>query len=531
MTNPFAITGPAVLNVSGGRTSALMLRRVLDAHGGRLPANVHAVFCNTGKEREETLSFLNRCAQEWSVQIRWVERAPDVLFRWREVDFGSASRNAEPFDRLIIDKSFLPNAVMRFCTQELKIVPARNFMLAHGYEDWVSVVGLRADEPSRVARIRQRDHGQWTVACPLFDAGVTRQDVDTFWKSQPFGLLKTSDLTTPVQYVDEDIDPEPLNPSEIEMSKGCPRRCLFCIHPWRHRYQEAPKDVVKEFIRTRPGKGVGLVSNSSDDVSYYDEIADFLTATGKTDMVVSNAVQGLTEEVVSQRKREMLLGVEGMSERLRWIVNKPIPRDVLRAKIDLCLHYGKQIRTVMQFNLPGEEMRDFDEFEADVAYFRRRYAKGSWAAPFIPNQPSAHTPFQWVVPRYSVDMQRRIMEFRKSMFGSNKTGIAFYSPAPLGPAKWFSQVIAEWIPITPKVADAVEKLPTHADVPTMVQALGALGVTLPREFLHRDEHTAFPWSNIVTTGDDPDKWRRYAGMVRKINSARYREAFDAAVTV
>lgn len=336
------------------------------------------------------------------------------------------------------------------------------------------------------------------------------------------GLLKTSDIAAPVQYVDEDIDPEPLNPSEIEMSKGCPRRCLFCIHPWRHRYQESPKEVVKEFIRTRPGKGVGLVSNSSDDVSYYDEIADFLTATGKTDMVVSNAVQGLTEEVVSQRKREMLLGVEGMSERLRWIVNKPIPRDVLRAKIDLCLHHGKQIRTVMQFNLPGEEMRDFDEFEADVAYFRKRYKKGSWAAPFIPNQPSAHTPFQWVVPRYSVEMQRRIMEFRKSMFGSNKEGIAFYSPAPLGPSKWFAQVIAEWIPITPKVADAVEKLPARAEVPEMVQALDAMGVTLPREFLRRDERTVFPWSNIVTTGDDPDKWRRYAGMVKKLNSARYR---------
>lgn len=40
MTNAFAITGPAVLNVSGGRTSALMLRRVLDAHGGTLPRDV-----------------------------------------------------------------------------------------------------------------------------------------------------------------------------------------------------------------------------------------------------------------------------------------------------------------------------------------------------------------------------------------------------------------------------------------------------------------------------------------------------------
>lgn len=338
------------------------------------------------------------------------------------------------------------------------------------------------------------------------------------------GLLDTRHPDRPIRYVDEDIDPEPLSGSEIEMSKGCPRRCLFCIHPWRHRYQEAPQEKVEAFIHGVKGKGIGLGSNSSDDVSYYGAVADLLTATGKTDMVVSNAVQGLTEAVVSQRKREMLLGVEGMSERLRWIVNKPIPRDVLREKVDLCLRHGRQIRTVYQLNLPGEEARDFDELEADVRYFQRTHAKGSWAVPFIPNQPSAHTPFQWVVPRYSVAMSDRVMAFRKSLFGSNKTGVAFYVPAPLGPAKWFAQVVAEWIAITPAVADAVERLERlpRMDVPGMVAALDSLGVTLPRAFLHRDADTVFPWSNILTTGADPDKWRRFAGMERKLASDRFR---------
>ena len=324
-----------------------------------------------------------------------------------------------------------------------------------------------------------------------------------------------------IRYIDEDIDPEPLTSSEIEMSKGCPRRCLFCIHPWRHRYQEAPQAAVEAFIREQKGKGVGLVSNSSDDVSYYADVADVLTASGKTDMIVSNAVQGLTEGVVKQRKREMLLGVEGMSERLRWIVNKPIPRDVLREKIDLCLRHGRQVRTVYQFNLPGEEAHDFDELEADVRYFQRTHAKGSWAVPFIPNQPSAHTPFQWVVPRYSDEMNRRLTAFRESLFGTNKTGIALYSPQPLGAAKWFAQIIAEWIPITPAVADAVEKIPPRLGVPEMVQALDALGVSLPPAFLKRDRDTVFPWSNIITTGDDADKWKRFAGMERKLAGARF----------
>lgn len=188
MSDPFRIEGPAIINVSGGRTSALMLRRILDAHGGALPADVHAVFANTGKERAETLRFLHRCAQEWGVHIVWIERDPDVPLKFREVDYDTAARNAEPFDRLIIDKSFLPNAVMRFCTQELKIEPAKRYMRARGYDTWVSVVGLRADEPSRVSKIRARDHGRFVVDCPLARAGVTREMVDAFWRAQPFDL-------------------------------------------------------------------------------------------------------------------------------------------------------------------------------------------------------------------------------------------------------------------------------------------------------------------------------------------------------
>jgi hypothetical protein len=49
--DPFRLDGPALVSFSGGRTSAYMLRRILDANGGRLPADVHAVFANTGPSR------------------------------------------------------------------------------------------------------------------------------------------------------------------------------------------------------------------------------------------------------------------------------------------------------------------------------------------------------------------------------------------------------------------------------------------------------------------------------------------------
>ena len=53
--NPYLITGPAQIGLSGGRTSGEMIYRIIKAHGGKLPANIHTCFQNTGKEREETL--------------------------------------------------------------------------------------------------------------------------------------------------------------------------------------------------------------------------------------------------------------------------------------------------------------------------------------------------------------------------------------------------------------------------------------------------------------------------------------------
>ena len=185
--DPFRLDGPALVSFSGGRTSAYMLRRILDACGGRLPAGVHAVFANTGRERAETLDFVRDCAERWGVHIVWIER--DGAEGYREVDYERASRNGEPFAELIAERRYLPNAVARFCTVALKIEVMRDWMRGRGYEHWTNVVGLRADEQRRVSRMREREgRERWDLAFPLHAAGLTVDHVTKFWRAQPFDL-------------------------------------------------------------------------------------------------------------------------------------------------------------------------------------------------------------------------------------------------------------------------------------------------------------------------------------------------------
>jgi hypothetical protein len=52
-----------------------MLYRILEENGG-LPEEAVICFANTGKEDEATLKFVNNCAINWGVDIRWLE------YRW-----------------------------------------------------------------------------------------------------------------------------------------------------------------------------------------------------------------------------------------------------------------------------------------------------------------------------------------------------------------------------------------------------------------------------------------------------------------
>lgn len=195
MSDPFKIEGPALVSFSGGRTSAYMLWRILQAHGGVLPADVVVAFANTGKERPETLRFVHECATRWGVRVRWLEyraRSGPLAGRYEEVGFNSASRNGEPFARLIADKSFTPNSMMRFCTEEMKVNTIRAFVLdTLGWEAWKNVVGLRHDEGHRAMKAYARNaEGKlpWASVLPLDKAKVTKRDVVAFWTEQPFDL-------------------------------------------------------------------------------------------------------------------------------------------------------------------------------------------------------------------------------------------------------------------------------------------------------------------------------------------------------
>jgi len=188
MRQPYRVLEPCIVAFSGGATSGFMLRNILDTFEGHLPSGIVVCFCNTGLEHQKTYEFVKRCSDVWNVAIVWLEyRRIADQHGFAIVNYETASRNGEPFDAIVEARGYLPNPRTRFCTAELKIRTMMRYAVAIGLEDHFRAVGLRYDEPGRVAAIRGDSKGE-SVLCPIAEAKHTLQDVQAFWEKQPFRL-------------------------------------------------------------------------------------------------------------------------------------------------------------------------------------------------------------------------------------------------------------------------------------------------------------------------------------------------------
>ena len=193
MSNPFEIIEPTCISFSGGRTSAFMLYKILEAHDMSLPEEAKVVFANTGKEEEATLKFVNECSKRWNVEITWLEFAVENNEKISKVvNFETASRNGEPFESCInFYQPSLPNGRARYCSSQMKTRTMHRYLKSLGWTEWDSFIGIRADEPRRVAKFRVNPHPESkheTVCMPLVMTNVSSKEVGEFWSSQCFDL-------------------------------------------------------------------------------------------------------------------------------------------------------------------------------------------------------------------------------------------------------------------------------------------------------------------------------------------------------
>lgn len=176
-----------VCTFSGGRTSAFMAQ-FINNYSKYDEFDKVFIFANTGKEREETLEFINQCDKEWNLNIIWLEA--DVIHEkgvgtsFKKVDFNSASRNGEPFEEML-KKYPIPTNFASNCTRELKLAPINKFVKSLAYNEVYTAMGIRFDERHRMSNTAEDQN----IIYPLInDIRVDSKFIRSWWDAQSFDL-------------------------------------------------------------------------------------------------------------------------------------------------------------------------------------------------------------------------------------------------------------------------------------------------------------------------------------------------------
>lgn len=179
-----------LVSFSGGRTSAYMTWWILNEWADRDKFEIIVVFANTGKEREETLEFINECDNEFEFGVKWVEFVKNDKSAWaaakhKVVDFKTASRNGEPFEQMM-EKYGMVNQGFPHCTRELKQNTIKSYAKSIGWKKYYTAIGIRKDEPQRIDANKARKN-RLVYPLALFNP-CTKSDINLWWSKQKFDL-------------------------------------------------------------------------------------------------------------------------------------------------------------------------------------------------------------------------------------------------------------------------------------------------------------------------------------------------------
>jgi radical SAM superfamily enzyme YgiQ (UPF0313 family) len=192
----------------------------------------------------------------------------------------------------------------------------------------------------------------------------------------------------------------------IEVERGCPWRCRFCLvstafSPMRFRSVGTLLAQAEKGLKHR--KRVGLVGPAVTDYPYLEELLTGLRRIGAQFSMSSMRAGNLSEQVLADIAgggvRTITLAPEAGSERLRQEINKGICEDDVIHAVEGFGRYGiRQLKLYFMVGLPTETDEDIEEIVKLILQCKNMLdcqAKGARLslniAPFVPK---AGTPFQ-----------------------------------------------------------------------------------------------------------------------------------------
>ena len=192
----------------------------------------------------------------------------------------------------------------------------------------------------------------------------------------------------------------------VEVSRGCPRNCNFCMigcqaRPFRIRSIKKIKEIIFNGIRVNNVKKVTLIGAGISDHPDLLDICKFLVDEEIQFSVPSLRIDRISQELVKILKdsgsKTVTLAPEAGSSRLQEIIDKQISNNqVMETVLMLRKHNVPNIKFYFMIGLPTENNKDIQSIVDLYAKINSTgYSTKNLKISINPFIPKPHTPFQW----------------------------------------------------------------------------------------------------------------------------------------
>ncbi len=204
------------------------------------------------------------------------------------------------------------------------------------------------------------------------------------------------------------------NRAAVEIQRGCTRGCRFCqagmvYRPVRERPLDEVLAAVDEVIAQTGMEEVALLSLSSSDYSRIRELVEAIAerhtkhhvSIGLPSLRIESFSVELAEALMDGRRSSFTFAPEAATERMRQVINKPIPdAELLQVAEEVFSRGWRSIKLYFMIGQPtetDEDVRAIARLAKQVHAVGRKYhgRKASVRVGVSTFVPKPHTPFQW----------------------------------------------------------------------------------------------------------------------------------------
>ncbi len=246
---------------------------------------------------------------------------------------------------------------------------------------------------------------------------------------KPFTVHKqtvelTECLATPILTEDSFFP----NTHIIELSRGCPMQCKFCMAsylnlPYRYaNYEQIIKSIELGLQYTNKIAFLGALVSGHPR---FEDICDYVYQKVINGQHIELSVSSLRADRVSEKavktlvacgQKHATIAIEAGSERLRKTINKNITEKDIFHFVQKASDNGlKGVKIYAMIGLPTETDKDIKELVDLMLRLKAKYKTFDFTVSFATFVPKAHTPFQFVEREKPKSLEKKYNYVKKHL--------------------------------------------------------------------------------------------------------------------